>query len=439
MAIKSSFRKIIPAPIFSLYHFLFARLADVWYAHPSGDMVVIGITGTKGKTSAANFIWSCLQSGGYKTGLIGTANIRIGEKETLNTYHMTMPGRFALQKMLYAMRREGCTHCVVETTSEGIKQWRHLGIAYDAAVFTNLFPEHLEAHHGSFEEYRSMKGKMFSALKAYPHKHVKGRRIEKTIVVNADSPEKDFFLGFWADRKITFAAASQADFRASHIESSPEGIELTVNSENYKLALQGEFNALNALAAIAVSSALGIPHDAVKRGLRNLAVIPGRMEVISEGQDYTIFIDYAHERESMNALIMTAGEIAHKRGGRLLILLGAEGGGRDKAKRPAMGELAGTYADYAVISNVDPYDDDPLKIIEDIAIAAEKTGKTRNQNLFLIPDRREGIRKILALAKKGDVACITGKGSEQSMVIKGARIPWDDRIVTREELRQLRQ
>src|SRR3989344_3642312 len=174
MNIKSKIKKLIPERLISFYHFCLAVLAAFYYGFPSKKMIVIGVTGTKGKTSAANFIWSVLMAGGYKTGLIGTANIRIGDVEMLNKYHMTMPGRFILQKLLKQMAGAGCKFAIVETTSEGIKQWRHFGVVYDIAVFTNLHSEHLQAHGGSFEKYKEAKGIMFKGLQNKKRKIING-------------------------------------------------------------------------------------------------------------------------------------------------------------------------------------------------------------------------------------------------------------------------
>lgn len=435
MTIKSLIKKLLPQKLVLLCHYLVASLASFYYGFPSKKMVVIGVTGTKGKTSTANFIWSSLTAGGYKTGLISTANIRIGEKETLNKYHMTMPGRFIIQKLLSQMLKENCQCCVVETTSEGIKQWRHKGIFYDIAVFTSLSPEHLESHGNSFEEYKKTKGRMFAALSKSPYKILADKRVEKIIIVNSDSPYKDYFLNFWADKKITFGLNDKADYVATNIKSTSSGVQFFVNSTEYKLNILGVFNVYNALPAIVISSVLGIPDELVQKGLQRLSSLPGRMEKIDEGQNFTVIVDYAHEKESMTAALDSVKKIVRD-ASKIIVLLGAEGGGRDKAKRPIMGKLAGQKADFVIVSNVDPYEDDPIEILEDIANASEKVGKIRNRDLFVIEDRREGIRKALSLAQNQDIVLITGKGAEQSIVINGIRYPWDDRLVVREELRK---
>ncbi len=437
--IKEKIKKILPNWVIPSYHFALAYLASLYYKNPSEQMIVIGITGTKGKTTAANFIWSCLMAGNKKAGLITTANIRIGEKEALNQYHMTMPGRFELQRLLSEMIEKKCQYCVIETTSEGIKQSRHIGINYDILVFTNLYREHLQSHGGSFEKYRETKGKIFANLARSPKKTVNGKVVDKIIVFNNDSSEKNYFSSFWADKKISFGLSRDSDFYAFNIKEEENGLSFFLNDyQKYKINIDGKFNILNALVAIATSKALGLDESQIKQGLESLKTIPGRMERIEEGQNFTVFVDYAHQKESMTELLESAMSMVNKTNSKIIVLLGAEGGGRDKAKRKDMGEAVGKLADYVIVSNVDPYDDDPKEIIEDIAVAAEKLGKRRDKNLFLIEDRRLGIAKAISLAKKNDVVLITGKGSEQSMIIKGKNIPWDDRQIVKEELLKLK-
>ncbi|MDO8505963.1 MAG: UDP-N-acetylmuramoyl-L-alanyl-D-glutamate--2,6-diaminopimelate ligase [bacterium] len=432
---KKLLKKLLSKKFVLVYHYFVALFATLYYGFPSKKMIIIGVTGTKGKTSTINFIWSCLQAGGYKTGIISTANIRIGEKEFLNKYHMTMPGRFTIQKLMAQMVKNGCKFCIVETTSEGIKQYRHIGVYYDTAVFTNLSPEHLEAHGGSFEKYKQMKAKMFAALSSHK-KVIAGKEIEKIIIANKDSEYADYFLNFKADKKITFALKKEADYIADNIQETNEGVDFEVAKVIFKIRILGKFNVYNALPAIVVCRLVGISDYLISKGLLELQTIPGRMEKIDEGQNFTVIVDYAHERESMTHILDTANSMK-KMGAKVIILLGAEGGGRDKAKRPIMGELAAKMAEYVIVSNVDPYEDDPKQILEDIAVSAEKFGKVRDQNLFVIEDRRLGIRKALSLAQINDVVLITGKGAEQSIVIGGKRLSWDDREVVREELRSL--
>ncbi|MCX6737784.1 MAG: UDP-N-acetylmuramoyl-L-alanyl-D-glutamate--2,6-diaminopimelate ligase [Candidatus Parcubacteria bacterium] len=426
--------KKIKRLIVTPYHYLVPPISSLIYGRPSNKMVVIGITGTKGKTSAANYIWSVLTASGHKTGLIGTANIRIGQEETMNPYHMTMPGRAIIQGLLKKMLTSSCEYAIVETTSEGIKQWRHKAINYDVAIFTNLSPEHLDAH-GNFENYKKAKGQLFAVLENLPHKTLKGTKIFKTIIANIDDKEANYFLNFKADKKITFGIQNAADVKAEGVKVLPFSNEFTVNGINYKINLPGEFNVYNALVAIAVARNFDLPQSAVEKGLAELYTIPGRMEQINSGQNFIVLVDYAHEEKSMTAALQAARVMTKEK---IIVLLGAEGGGRDKAKRPAMGRVTGELADYVVVSNVDPYKDDPQEIIEDIAKASELTGKVEGKDLFRVIDRREGIKMALSLANKDDVVLITGKGAEQFIIINGVRSPWDDRRVVKEELERIK-
>lgn len=421
---KKFLRTLLPEFLLLRYHQFIAWLGALRYGFPARQLYVIGVTGTKGKTSTSNFIWSVLYAGGLKAGMISTANIRINDQEVMNKYHMTMPGRWHIQRLMREMISSGCTHCVLETTSEGIKQYRHAGVKYRMAVFTNLTPEHLPSHGGNFDRYRETKGRMF-------------RNVDY-IFANADSEHAKYFLGFDAPHKITYGINALADIRAENIHEDEHGVSFSIGRENYKLGIRGAFNVYNALPAIAIGQELGLTTEGIKHGLTILDTIPGRMELLDEGQPFVTVVDYAHEKVSIT-YVLEAGNRMKAPGGKTIILLGAEGGGRDKTKRPIMGELAAKMADVLVVSNVDPYDDDPTPIVEDIAVAAEKFGMKRNENLFVIEDRREGIRRALSIAKKGDVVLITGKGAEQSIVINGISSPWDDRAVVREELRTLTQ
>lgn len=432
---KKVLKNLLPRKFLILYHYCLAISATFYFGFPSKKMIIIGVTGTKGKTSAINFIWSCLTAGGHKTGIITTANIRIGENEFLNKYHMTMPGPFVVQRFMAQMVKAGCKFCIVETTSEGIKQYRHTGIDYDIAVFTNLSPEHLQSHGGSFEKYKQMKGKMFAGLSSHK-KILDGKEIEKVIIANKDSEHADYFLNFKADKKITFAINSKADYVADNIRETSTGVDFELVKIPFKIDILGKFNIYNALPAIIISHLFGISDYLITKGLRELKIIPGRMEKIDEGQNFTVLVDYAHEKESITNVLQTANNMKTV-GTKTIILLGAEGGGRDKAKRAIMGELAAKMADYVIVSNVDPYEDDPKQILEDIAIVSEKFGKIRGQDLFVIEDRRQGIRKSLQLGKANDVVLITGKGAEQSIIIGGKRFDWDDRKVVREELKSI--
>ncbi len=427
---KKLLRKLLPESLILAYHRANSALAVAWHGNPSAKLTVIGVTGTKGKSTTANFIWSVLQHSGHKTALTGTANFRIGDEETMNPYHLSMPGPWILQKFLAKAVKEGCDHAVVEVTSEGIKQHRNRGIDFDVAVFTNLTPEHLPSHNNSFEEYRDTKKKLFTQLNDSPKE-------KKFAVLNADSDHYEFYKEATTVPTTSFAITSAADFQAEHIEHSSHGVSFEVNHAGFVIKMPGFFNVHNALAAVAVGRQLGLSLDSIAKGLSALNGVPGRMEVIDAGQGFSVWVDYAHEKESMGGLLDTLHAIRSSEDQKIIVHLGAEGGGRDKAKRPIMGKQVGQYADYVVVGNVDPYEDDPMPIIEDIVVAAEAEGKVRGETIFPIEDRRAGIAKALQLAKPGDLVAITGKGAEQSITIGGKATPWDDRTVVREELQKI--
>ena len=419
------FKRLMPESIRTIYHAVNAWAAALVYRFPGKKLYVIGITGTKGKTSTANLIWSVLHAGGYKTGLMGTANIRFGEEEEVNRMHMTMAGPWTTQRLLAKMRNKGCTHVVMEVTSEGLKQYRHIGICFQIAVFTNLSPEHLASHGGSFEKYKEMKGRLFQTLA-----HVPG----SIAIINTDSDHGEYYAHFPASKTITYGLYSGA-VRATNIMETQDGVRFTVEHQTFNLSILGMFNVYNALPALAIGNELGISTENIRKGLASLSVIPGRMERIDMGQDFTVIVDYAHEKLSMNTLLDTAIGWATE-GKNIIAIVGAEGGGRDPAKREHIGRAAGTKADYVIVTTTDPYDDDPGMLAEEVAKYAQLAGKERDRTLFVILDRREGLQKALSLARTGDIVLATGMGAQETMIVKGHALPWNERAVIKELLRE---
>ncbi len=433
---KDVLRPLSPKPLVNAFHYSEALLAANKHSKPSEKMIIIGVVGSKGKTTTANMLWSILSADGTRVGLIGTANIRYGEKEELNKYHMTMPGAGVMQSILARMAKLNCKYVVMEVPSEGQTQYRHKGINFDVLVFTNVTNELMAAHNFSLETLHKHNKRVFKSLYNSPRKEIGGQIFPKVIVANADAKDAPAYLQFPADQKLTFSIKKPSDFKATQIESTTRGVNFNVNGTAFHIQILGSINVINATGAIATASALGITTRSITRGLNNLQQIPGRMEVIDCGQPFTVIVDYAHEQVGMTALMESAQAMKAK-SAKIIVSLGAEGGGRDVAKRPEMGAIVARSADYIVICNVDPYNDDPQTIIDDIAAGAEKAGAVRDKNEFLIVDRRAGIKKALELAKKDDIVLITGKGSEQSIVIDGKSSPWDDRKVVREELKRL--
>lgn len=434
--LKKIVQPIIPKSFINFLHYSESLTAAQNYKHPSNKMVVIGLVGSKGKTTTANMLWSILSAGGSKVGLIGTANIRYGQKEELNHYHMTMPGAFVLQRLLAKMSAINCQYVIMEVPSEGQTQYRHIGINFDVLIFTNVTNELMAAHDFSLETLHKHNKRVFKRLAHSKRKTIGLQKTPKIIVANIDSKDAPNYLLFQADKKLTFGTKASADYIIKDVQDTQNGISFDINNTSYRVKMLGKINAVNAAGAIATATALGANKKAIELGLSKLPTIPGRMEVIEGKQPFTVVVDYAHEQASMTALMDSARDMKPK-GAKVITLLGAEGGGRDKAKRPAMGAICAKGSDIIILSNVDPYEDDPETILDDIARGVLSTGAEKNKNMFIVPDRREGIRKALELASKDDIVLITGKGAEQSMEIGGKSIPWDDRKIVREVLNKL--
>ncbi|MBI4280615.1 UDP-N-acetylmuramoyl-L-alanyl-D-glutamate--2,6-diaminopimelate ligase [Candidatus Uhrbacteria bacterium] len=435
-------RKIIPRSWLRAYHKALALLAASWYRHPSNALIVIGVTGTNGKSTTVNLIAEILRCSGVKVGLTSTVNFRVGERLWLNDQKMTMLGRFQLQKLLRQMVTAGCRYAVIETSSEGIAQFRHLGINYDVAVFLNLTPEHIESH-GSFEKYKAAKGELFAHLTRRPKKRLQGQVIPKVSVVNLVSPYASYFLQFPADQKIGFSEKGvimegvDQMISSREVRVTLEGICFKAGEELFSLPLLGGWNVENALAAIAVGTVFQISPRQMIEALAGVRGIPGRMERIDEGHDFTVIVDYAPQPQAIERVYDFLRLIPR---GRLIHLLGSAGGGRDKSRRPILGRLAGEQADIVVVTNEDPYDDDPMEIINQVAAGALEKGKQDGLNLFRLLDRREAIRKAISLARPGDLVMLTGKGAEQAIVVANRKkIPWDEREEVRRAIKTLRQ
>jgi UDP-N-acetylmuramoyl-L-alanyl-D-glutamate--2,6-diaminopimelate ligase len=449
-------KKIIPKTLFKkiqpIYHLILNWLAAVQYGFPSNKLTVVGITGTTGKTTTVFMTAELLRSAGLKVGYTSTAMFSDGDKDWLNDKKMTMLGRFFTQRMLQKMVKNKCDVAIVETTSEGIVQNRHRFINYDIAEFTGLYPEHIDSH-GSFDNYKEAKLKLFEHLKKCSKKDLRFTiydlgNIKKTIIVNLDDEHADEFLDFEVGRKIGFMKNPQKSSQAQILTPFTQGVEVIkykfeemnkigtrfiFDGKQIQLKILGEFNALNATAAGCIGKALGIDNEKIVQGLEKLKSLPGRLERIEEGQDFTVIVDYAFEPVAVTKLYETVKVLEPSR---IIHVLGSTGGGRDLDRRAKLGKLAGKKADYVIVTNEDPYDDDPMEIIKDVAQGAMDVGKTEGEDLFSIEDRGEGIKKAISLAKENDVVLVTGKGSEQAIATENEQlIPWDDRSTARKEIR----
>ncbi|PJA82461.1 MAG: hypothetical protein CO146_03105 [Candidatus Nealsonbacteria bacterium CG_4_9_14_3_um_filter_37_29] len=407
---KELLKKFIPPFLLNWYHYILALLGVIFYCFPSRKIKIIGVTGTNGKTTVVNLTTKILEEAGYKVVSLSSIKFKIGEREWPNTLKMTMPGRFQIQKFLRQAVASGCKFAVLEVTSEGIKQHRHRFINFDTAVFTNLTPEHIEAH-GGFENYKKAKGKLFQATK-------------NIHIINIDDENANYLLQFPAKKKYTYGL-NKGDINAKNFQ--------------FKLQLIGDFNVYNALAAACAGVSQGVNLEICKKVLEMVGSIPGRMEEVIS-QPFKVFVDYAFTPNALEKVYQTLNNLKPKTYNlkpKLICVLGACGGGRDKWKRPVLGEIAAKYCDEVIVTNEDPYDENPYQILSMI-----KSGISKSQfptsNFYEILDRREAIRKSLALAKPGDVVIITGKGCEPWICVAGGKkIPWDDREVVKEEFKKL--
>ncbi len=419
----------------SAYHRVLATVAEVIYRHPSRSMVVIGVTGTNGKSSTVNFIAQLLTTLGHTVGFTSTAGFNIAGTEVVNAMKMTMPGRFNLQKLLREMVDAGCAYAIVETSSQGMVQYRHVGINYDVALFTNLTPEHIEAH-GGFENYRKAKSLLFTHLMKRSHKVIGGKTIPKVNVVNADDEHAKYYGSFPADRHLTFGfsgESSQAHLLGAVRYPSVKGVIFSVNGVDVTLPLLADFEHKNALAAIAAVVAVGFPLKDAVDAAASLHAVAGRFERVDCGQSFTVIVDYAYEPYALLALYKSLPE--HE--GRIIGVHGSAGGGRDIARRPEIGRIAAEHEDIVVVTNEDPYDEDPRSIIDAVADGARTHGKVDGKTLFIIDDRQEAIHFAIAQAQPGDIVLLTAKGSEPVMAVKGGSIPWDERQVARDALAKI--
>lgn len=419
------------------YHRALSWLAATRYGHPSRRMIVIGVTGTNGKSSTSYFLAKALEAGGAKTGLTSTALFKIGEREWTNATKMTMLGRFQLQKLLREMADAGCRYAVVETSSQGVVQFRHRHIAYDGVVFTNLTPEHIEAH-GGFENYKKAKIALFEYANALPPKRIDGKLVPRVAVLNRDDAHANDFAKVWKNGRITwYGLHDGADRQAQQVRLGIDGVGFEVNDVHVVLKTPGEVMVYNALAALSAAEAFGVPLQGIVDRLALVGGMPGRYESINEGQDFKVIVDYAYEPAALGKLFDYA--TAMKGAGRVIHVTGSAGGGRDIARRPVIGKLSAERADITIVTNEDPYDDDPDRIIKQVADAAAQCGKKEGETLFRISDRRLAITKAIQIARPGDIVLLTGKGSEPVMAVAdGKKIPWDDREEARRALSALK-
>lgn len=416
---KRLLSKLIPQSIKnSVYHRPLAVMANVAFGFPSRGMVIVGVTGTNGKTTTTKLIAAILSQSGKKTAYASTIEYGIGEKHWVNASKFTTSSAWQLQKFLSDAKKAGCTHVVLETSSHALDQGRVWGIRYNIAVMTNVTREHLD-YHKTMEEYRAAKRRLFDGV--------------ETAIVNADMEKPEEYFIPKPGEIITYSTKdTAASVVATEIELDLSGSRFLALGTSFRIRLPGLFNIENALAALATGKALGIDTETMKEGLASISGVPGRMESVSNDRQIDILIDYAVTPDSFEKLYQVVRPMQIP-GTKIIHVFGACGE-RDRGKRPLMGKIASENTDVVILTNEDPYHEDPERIIDEIAAGVERKNSERYFRIF---DRREAIAKAITLAEAGDIVLVTGKGAEETMAIGSKRIPWKEREVIESILQQI--
>ena len=413
LRLKVLLKAIIPGPIILAYHFLLSWIAAIIYNFPSREIIVIAVTGTKGKSSTIEYLNAIFEAAGHTTALASSIRFKLAGVSDPNLTRMTTPGRFFFQRFLREAVDAKCTIALLEMTSEGARQSRHRFINLDALLFINLAPEHIESH-GSFQAYSDAK---FELGRQLARSHKKPRY----MAANAEDRESGRYLSLPIEHLLPFSLEGARPW-----QTSEQGGSFTFDNIVISVRLPGEFSLRNALAAATLAHAMGIPVRTIVKGIGSLERIPGRAENIIEGQSFPVIVDYAHTPDSLHALY-SAYPTRRK-----ICVLGSTGGGRDMWKRSVMGSVAEEFCENIILTNEDPYDEDPRSITDMIA-SGIKAKKPET-----IMDRREAIQHALSLARASDVVLVTGKGTDPTMQgPQGTNVKWSDADVVREEIRKL--
>lgn len=419
-------KRLIPEAVMRIirppYHYALALLGYLIYRNPSKRLTVIGVTGTKGKSTVTELIATILEQDGKRVASLSTIQFKIAGKAERNLFKMTLPGRLFVQRFLREAVDAGCTHAVLEMTSEGARQYRHRFIALNALVFTNLSPEHIESH-GSFEKYKAAKLDIAKQLE-------RSAKRPRYIVANSDDEHGADFLKTNVEYKLPYGLSS-LKLHTLH----RDGVGLIFNDSTEEVTIRvplvGLFNVYNALAAITMTRALGVSLRTIETALRSLPPVRGRVEHIESlkgaERHITAIVDYAHTPDSLEKLYQAFKDQPK------ICVLGNTGGGRDTWKRPEMAHIAEQYCDEIILTNEDPYDEDPRKIVEDMA-----KGVKDKEKLSIIIDRREAIREALSRCQHEGYAIISGKGTDPYIMgPHNTRQEWSDAEVVREEMAKL--
>lgn len=409
-----------------------AEAAAWFYRHPGREMVVIGVTGTDGKTTTTHLATSVLEAAGASVGRLGTVDTYMPGAQGSVEGRMTTPEAPEVQRLMRKMADAGCAYAIVESTSHGLALHRLDHVEYDIAAFTNVTGDHLDFHK-TFAAYREAKGMLFAALDAST-----AERVTKVAILNADDPSAGFMAARTKTRTMRYGIDSrEAEVIARDVVLKADGTDFRLvtplGEAPVSLALPALFNVSNALAAASIGLAVGLDIETIARGLSANPGVPGRMERIDAAQPFDVIVDYAHTGDAVRKVL---GVLRGVTRGKLIIVAGAAGE-RDPGRRFGVGRSAAEGADFAVFTSEDPRGEDPAEIVREIGRHAEGAGKVAGRDFLEIEDRRKAIAEALRRARPGDLVVICGKGHEKSIVYGHESRPWDDREVTREELGKL--
>jgi len=406
-----------------------ALMSSAFFSHPSRAMVVIGVTGTDGKTTTTTMIHQLLQGAGRRVGSMSTVDIRMADAIDQNDSRQTTLEALEIQEQLARMRDSGMDAAVIETSSHGLALQRVTGCDYDVAVFTNIAHEHLDFHK-TIEAYREAKAQLVDLTAQSADKG-----LPKTAVLNRDDPSYAYLVQRPIARRITYGVQLEADLKATRVDASPRGLEIEATTPLGAMALQlplsGRWNASNALAAAAAAIAIGLSLDQIRHGLETFKGVSGRMERVDLGQPFALVIDYAHTPQSLEKVLRELRPITK---GKLIAVFGSAGD-RDREKRPWMGEIAARLSDYAVFTDEDPREEDPTAILHEIAAGAEEVGWKEGADYTCIEDRAAGITHAVGRAGAGDTILLAGKGHERSILKGRGKEPWDERAAAEAAIR----
>lgn len=416
----------LPVPYVCLQgdlRFALAYLTASFHRFPARKLRMIGVTGTDGKTTTSMLIHHLLTNSGTKAGMISTVNALIGNQALDTGFHVTTPDSPDIQAYLAQMVANGMTHCVLETTSHGLAQGRVIACDYDLAVVTNITHEHLD-YHGSYENYLQTKGRLFEMLRETPRKRIGNLRM---AVLNKDDRSYSTLKRMSPPGFLTYSRINEAHFWADDIASSTSEIRFTLHTQKRELPVRcpiaGIYNVSNILAALAAVTALGVKLDQAVKDLESFEGIPGRMQRIELGQDFTAIVDFAHTPNALENALVTARAMTE---GRVIAVYGSAGL-RDREKRRMMPAVSIKHADITILTAEDPRTEPLESILEEMAQSAIKAGGIEGENFYCVPDRGDALRKAISLAQPGDLVIACGKGHEQSMCFGTEEYHWDER------------